>query len=178
MDDDDGVTGVVHVRDLFTASLEDPSRLVVDVARPVLAVGELLTVPALWRMLRDEERHLAIVVNEYGSVAGMVTLEDALEQVLGEVQDEFDQERDPVVVSDGRVSVRGDVLIETLNDRFDLGIDPGRVDTLGGWVWQQLGRMPEVGDEVPVDGDRVVRVDGMEGRGVGWASFELPGDEA
>jgi len=173
--DGDEITGVVHVRDLFTTSQSDASRHVAAIARPVLAVGELLTVPALWRMLRDEERHLAIVVNEYGSVAGMVTLEDALEQVLGEVHDEFDQEREPVVVEDGRVSVRGDVLIETLNHQFDLGIDPGRVDTLGGWVWQQLGRMPEVGDEVPVAGDLVVRVDGMEGRGVGWASFQLPG---
>lgn len=173
-DDGGGIDGVVHIRDLFTASLSDPSRPVAEVTRPVLAVGELLTVPALWRMLRDEQRHLAIVVNEYGSVAGMVTLEDALEQVLGEVHDEFDEGRDPVVVADGHVVVRGDVLIVTLNDEFDLGLDPGRVDTLGGWVWQELGRMPEVGDELAVDDDVVVRVDAMEGRGVRWASFELP----
>lgn len=177
-DDGDEITGVVHVRELFTASLTDPARLVAETARPVLAVGELLTVPALWRMLRDEQRHLAIVVNEYGSVAGMVTLEDALEQVLGEVHDEFDQDGDPIVVADGRVAVRGDVLIATLNDQFGLGLDPGRVDTVGGWVWQELGRMPEVGDEVPIDKTLVVKVDAMEGRGVGWASFPQPGGDA
>jgi putative hemolysin len=177
-DDGDEITGVVHVRDLFTASLADPLRPVSDVTKPVLAVGELLTVPALWRTLRDEQRHLAIVVNEYGTVAGMVTLEDALEQILGEVQDEFDQEEPPIAVEGGQVTVRGDVLIEVLNDRFGLSLDAGRVDTVGGWVWQELGRMPEVGDEITLDDGIVLRVETMEGRGVGRASFDLPGGVA
>ena len=178
IDDSDEVTGVVHIRDLFTASLTDPRRPVADVTKPVLAVGELLTVPALWRTLRDEQRHAAIVVNEYGSVAGMVTLEDALEQILGEVQDEFDQEEAPIAVDGGRVTVRGDVLIDVLNERFGLSLDPRRVDTVGGWVWQELGRLPEIGDEIRLDDEIVLRVEAMEGRGVGRASFDLPGGEA
>lgn len=174
-DGPDDVMGIVHVRDLFIAAASDPGRRVAEVARPVLAVGEMMTVPALWRRLRDERAHVAMVVNEYGSVAGMVTLEDAVEQVLGELQDEFDREEDPITVTHGRVTARGDVLLDVLNERFDLGVDPGRVDTLGGWVWQELGRTPEVGDEVPAGDDGVaVRVDAMEGRAVGWASFDLP----
>jgi putative hemolysin len=108
----------------------------------------------------------------------MVTLEDALEQILGEVQDEFDQEEPPIAVEDGRVTVRGDLLIDVLNDRFGLTLDPGRVDTVGGWVWQELGRLPEVGDEVTLDDGIVLRVEAMEGRGVGRASFDLPGGAA
>jgi putative hemolysin len=177
-DDRDEVTGIVHVRDLFSASLQDSARPVAEVTRPVLAVGELLAVPALWRRLRDEERHVAIVVNEYGSVAGMVTLEDALEQILGEVQDEFDHEEPPIAVDGRRVTVRGDVLIDVLNERFELSLDPGRVDTVGGWVWHQLGRMPEVGDAVTLDDGIVLDVEAMEGRAVDRASFELPGGEA
>lgn len=176
-DDTYEITGVVHVRDLFTASLLEGDRPVFELAEPVLAVGALLTVPALWRTLRNEQQHLAIVVNEYGSVAGMVTLEDALEQILGEVQDEFDQEEAAIAVEDDRVTVRGGVLIDVLNDRFGLSLDPGRVDTVGGWVWQELGRMPEVGDEVALDDGVALRVEAMEGRGVDRASFRLPGGE-
>lgn len=177
-DEGDEITGVVHVRDLFAASLDDPGQLVSEVTRPVLAVGELLTVPSLWRTLRDEDQHLAVVVNEYGSVAGMVTLEDALEQVLGEVQDEFDQEEPPIAVADGRVTVQGDVLIDELNERFGLGLDPGRVDTVGGWLWQELGRTPRAGDEAAMGDDVVLRVEEMEGRSVERASFDLPEDRA
>ena len=114
----------------------------------MLAVAEVLTVPQLWRTLRDDEQHCAIVVNEYGSVVGMVTLEDAIEEILGEVHDEFDLEDEPISVVDGRVSVRGDVLLEMLDDRFDLDAASDEVDTVGGLVWQHLGRLPEVGDEV------------------------------
>jgi CBS domain containing-hemolysin-like protein len=140
-----------------------------------LAVGDVLTVPNLWRMLREQKHHLAMVINEYGSVAGMVTLEDALEEILGEVYDEFDQEAEPIVVSGRRVSVRGDVLLDLVDDRFGLRLDSDEVDTVGGLLWHALGRLPEVGDEIEVaPGGTVVRVDTMDGRAVGRASFELP----
>jgi putative hemolysin len=92
-----------------------------DVTRPVVAVAEVVTVPNLWRTLRDEEQHCALVVNEYGDVAGLVTLEDAFEEIFGEVHDEFDLEDEPIITADGRVSVRGDVLLSTLQDRFGSG---------------------------------------------------------
>lgn len=175
LDAEGEVVGVVHLRDLFVEAKADADRPVAEVARPALAVGDVLTVPNLWRMLREQKHHLAIVINEYGSVAGMVTLEDALEEILGEVYDEFDQEAEPIVVSGGRVSVRGDVLLDLVDDRFGLRLDSDEVDTVGGLLWHALGRLPEVGDEIEVaPGGTVVRVDTMDGRAVGRASFELP----
>ena len=147
-----------------------------ELARPVVTVAEVLTVPKLWRALRDAEQHCAIVANEYGSVVGMITLEDAIEEIFGEVHDEFDLEEEPINVVGGRASVRGDVLLEMLSDRFDLHVVSDEVDTVGGLVWQLLGRVPEVGDEVRLEPDGiVVRVDAVDGRAVARVGFILPG---
>lgn len=175
---DDDIVGIVHLRDLFNRASAQPGALVADVARPALAVPEVLTVPALWRQLRDDQQHCAIVVDEYGSVAGMVTLEDALEEIFGEVQDEFDQEIEPISVAGRRVTVRGDVLLETLSDRFGLVVPDVEVDTVGGLIGHLLGRVPEVGDEIALmDGRVAVRVDALDGRAVELASFDRPEDE-
>jgi putative hemolysin len=177
-DDGDDIVGLVHIRDLFVRVQVDPQVPVADVARPVLAVAEVLTVPRLWASLRDAERHCAVVVNEYGSVAGMVTLEDALEEIFGEVYDEFDPDEEPIVEVGGRVSARGDVLVEVVADRFGLALDPGDVDTVSGLLWHELGRLPVVGDEVAFEAAGiVVRVDAVDDRTVGRASFELPEEQ-
>ena len=171
----DDVVGIVHLRDLYVGAKEDPARPVADLARPVLAVAEVLTVPKLWRGLQEEEQHCAIVVNEYGSVAGMVTMEDAIEEIFGEVHDEFDLEDEPITVVDDRVSVRGDVLLAVLRDRFGLPSLVDDVDTVGGLIWHELGRQPEVGDEVTLGPDEiVVRVDAVDGTAVSRASFLVP----
>jgi putative hemolysin len=174
--DDGEVMGVVHLRDLFNLAQVTPEAPVERIARPVPDVAEMLTVPNLWRQLRESEQHCALVIDEYGTVAGMVTLEDALEEIFGEVHDEFDLEQDPVTVAEGRVSVRGDVLLSTVHDRFGLQVRSDEVDTVGGLVWHRLGRMPVVGDEVVMDGGgTVIRVDAMRDRAVDRASFDLPG---
>lgn len=175
-DEDGEIDLIVHLRELFVHAGEQPARTVRDVARPVLVVPEMVTVPNLWRALRDEARHCALVVNEYGDVAGMVTLEDAIEEIFGELRDEFDEEDEPIVIVGGRVSVRGDVLLSTLRDRFALDLDVADVDTIGGWLWHHLGRTPEPGDLVRPDPDGpAVRVDAMDGRAVARASFDETG---
>ncbi|MDW3214721.1 MAG: hemolysin family protein [Ilumatobacteraceae bacterium] len=173
---DGDVVGIAHLRDIFVHAQSHPDGSVGDVTRPVVAVAEVVTVPRLWRTLSDESQHCALVVNEYGDVAGLVTLEDAIEEVFGEIQDEFDLEEDPIVVGDGRVSVRGDVLLATLHDRFDLDFGDAVVDTVGGLVWHHLGRTPLPGDTITIPGGPVIRVDTMNGRGVVRASFDEPGD--
>lgn len=173
--DTEDLIGIVHLRDLFNAAQADSTAPVSTLTRPVLAVGEMLTVPKLWRRLREESQHSALVVNEYGSVAGMVTLEDAFEEIFGELHDEFDTGDEPIQLEGRRVSVRGDVLLDVLNDRFGLRLAANEVDTVGGLLWFLLGRRPVVGDQVTVEPDGVVvRVDTLDGRFVERASFELP----
>lgn len=172
-DNPDDVTGVVNLRQLFLLAEQRPGARVGDIMHPPLIVADSMAVPDLWRKLREASRHSALVVDEYGSVAGLVTLEDALEEIFGEVQDEFDQEEEPVAVQGSRVTVRGDVLIEALNGRFDLGLPTDEVDTVSGLMWQELGRLPMVGDEVGV-GDLTLRVEAMDRRAVQRVSFSLP----
>lgn len=170
----DDVVGVVHLRDLWVAARQDGSRPVSELARPVPAVAEVLTVPGLWEELRGDDQHCALVVNEFGSVAGLVTMEDAIEEIFGEVLDEFDVEEDPITVDQRRASVRGDVLVEAIEDRFGLTLSEDDVDTIGGLVWHELGRRPREGDEVLLDDGTVVRVDRVDGTAVARASFDLP----
>ena len=173
--DDDDVAGVVHLRDLYLHARTAPATPVARVARPVVAVGEVVSVPALWRTLRDESEHCALVVNEYGDVAGLVTLEDAIEEIFGEVHDEFDVEDEPITTAQGRVSLRGDVLLSELADRFGLRIDAPGVDTIGGLVWHRLGRTPAPGDVIDITDDGPeLRVDAMDRRSVTRASFPDP----
>lgn len=173
----DGVIeGVVELRDLFVQAQRDPTVSVSTITHGVVEVAEVVTVPNLWRTLRDESQHCALVVNEYGDIAGMVTLEDAIEEIFGEVRDEFDLEEDPIVVDGDRVSVRGDVLLSILEERFGLELTIPNVDTVGGWVWHHLDRTPMIGDVVaPSPEVTPFRVDEMDGRAVTRVSFEHDG---
>jgi len=172
---EDDLVGIVHLRAVFEAAERDPKTAVGALMRPPLVVAEMMTVPMLWQALRGAQHHCAVVVNEYGSIAGLVSLEDALEEIFGELQDEFDAEEEPIVVSDGRVVVQGAVLVEQLNTRFDLELPTDAVDTVSGLFWHELGRLPMVGDEIRFEEDGpVLRVDAMEHRAVRRASFDLP----
>lgn len=160
-----------------------------------MVVSEVFEVPPLMNTFSQQGIHVAIVVNEFGSISGMVTREDAIEEVLGEFNDEFDVEPDPITITGSSVSVRGDVLLTVLNERFELALPADQVDTVSGYVWHQLGRLPEVGDTVPlvtratlagvesVDDlksarpHRALRVDSVDGTLVDRVSFTLPVDE-
>jgi len=175
---EDDVIGILHLRTLFLLAARTPGATVAEAMVAPVIVADTITVPALWSRLREAGRHSAIVVNEYGSVAGMVTLEDAIEEIFGEMQDEFDQEEEPVITQDDRVSVRGDVLITTLNDSFGLHLPTDEVDTVSGLIWQELGRLPVVGDEVQVDPDGIVlRVESMNRRAVKRVEFTRDGGD-
>lgn len=168
------IVGVVQLRALFAAA-RIGGRKVSDVMRPPLVVADVMLVPDLWEALRNARCHVAIVVNEYGSVAGMVTLEDALEEVFGELQDEFDQEEELIVEQGNVVIVRGDVLIEVLNQRFALGLDEEHADTISGLMWHELGRLPAMGDTVLLETAGItMRIDMMQRRAVQRVSFTLP----
>ncbi len=171
----DDVIGTAHLRDLHLQARSDPGAEVRSVTRPVAVIGDRSTVPTLWRTLRDEGRHSALVINEYGDFVGFVTLEDAIEEIFGEVHDEFDLEDEPITVRDGRVSVRGDVLLSQLTDRFGVRFDTEGIDTVGGLVWHLIGRTPAIGDHVSASPDvPELRVDAMLRRSVMRVSFPAP----
>jgi len=174
----DDVTGVVNIRGLYLGSEGDPSATVASITRPILEVVETLSVPALWHRLNESEQHCALVIDEYGSVAGLVTLEDALEEIFGEVRDEFDVDPDPIVEADGRVSVSGEVLLDDLNQRFRLSLPTEDVDTIGGLIWHELSRRPNVDEQVSLGDDSlVVRIDVVDGNAIERISFRQGGDE-
>jgi CBS domain containing-hemolysin-like protein len=185
-DGGEDIVGVVGLRTLFTAAAEHPASVVDDIADQGLVIGEVVEVPQLLATFSDEGIHTAIVVNEFGTVSGFVTREDAIEEIFGEFNDEFDIEPDPITITDSRISLRGDVLLSVVNDRFDLAVPTDEVDTVGGYVWHYLGRQPRVGDVVPLprrgvdhdqaeigaDTDATLRVDSVDGTLVDRASFQ------
>ncbi len=187
-DGGEDIVGVVGLRTLFTAVTEQPDSTVDDIADQGLVIGEVVEVPELLARFSDEGIHTAIVVNEFGTVSGFVTREDAIEEIFGEFNDEFDIEPDPITLTDSRISLRGDVLLSVVNDRFDLAAPTDEVDTVGGYVWHYLGRQPRVGDVVPLprrgadhdqadidaDTDATLRVDSVDGTLVDRASFQQP----
>ena len=177
--------------DLFLATERGTATTVADVAEEPMVVSEVLEVPPLMSAFAEEGIHVAIVVNEFGSVSGMVTREDAIEEVFGEFYDEFDDEPEPITISGSEVSVRGDVLLTILNERFELALPADRADTVSGYVWQHLGRLPAVGDTAPLipkeksatiergvpDSASSLRVDSVDGTLVERVSFALPAPE-
>jgi CBS domain containing-hemolysin-like protein len=167
----DHLVGALHLKDLF-AYLEQGQLLAFDlrrIVRPVLVVPDSMPVDALLVQLRREQRSLAMVVDEFGGIAGLVTPQDVLERIVGQLGDEFEAARPPVQPqSDGSLLIDGLARIEDVAQQSGLRIDPGdneEVETMGGLVMLHLGRLPTAGDEVTI-GDRVLRVEQMDGRRV------------
>lgn len=149
-DGGEDVVGLVTLREIFTAHENGTAQTVGDVASEAMVVGEVFDVPPLLNKFSTEGVHAAIVVNEFGTISGLVTREDAIEEIFGEFNDEFDVEPDPITINGPNVSVRGDVLLKILNERFNFALPEDEIDTVGGYVWHHLGRLPVVGDEIPI----------------------------
>jgi CBS domain containing-hemolysin-like protein len=169
----DDIVGFVHVKDVFRLHVERREQ-VQSVMRDVLFVPETLPVVDVWQQLNSGGQYLAIAFDEFGGTAGMITLEDLIEEIFGELQDEFDDEM-AVVARDkeGRVYLRGDLLVSDVNEYLDLDLPVEAADTLGGLVFSQLGRLPGVGDEVKF-GETVIRVEITEDFSIREVSLLLP----
>jgi len=161
----DNVVGILHVRDLFSALRERGMHevKVEELVRPAHIVPETKDLAALLAEFRRANQHMAIVVDEYGEMEGIVTLEDLLEEIVGEIEDEFDLPDESVEqVDDDTIRVDGTFPIDDFNERFRAGLPDEDYHTLAGFVFGLLGRQPEVGDDISHDGMRfdVLEVEG------------------
>lgn len=163
--DHDDVLGFVHIRDLLMADPRtDRDRTVGDVTRAVKALPGSKRVIAALSELRQEGHHLAIVVDEYGGTDGIVTLEDLIEEVIGEIRDEYDEVAVPAQqLPGGAVEVDGKLNLDEIVEVSGLELPEGPYSTLGGYLMARLGRLPQIGDEVACDGYRLQIVE-VEGR--------------
>jgi putative hemolysin len=162
----DDIVGVLHIRDLIEA-LHDRGIVAVDLAslvRPAYMVPETKDLGALLTEFRRTNQHLAIVIDEYGSMEGIVTLEDLLEEIVGEIEDEFDLPDEQVErVDDDTIRIDGTFTIDDFNEEFHCSLPDEDYHTVGGFVFGELGRTPAPGDEVDHDG-LLFRVDSLEGQ--------------
>lgn len=166
----DHVVGLLLARDLWRAAREGVEQ-VTAVMRAARFVPAGKAVEDLIREMRRERIKMAIVLDEFGGTAGLVTLEDLIEEIVGEIQDEHEVEPLPFEASvEGEVRIAGSVPIWEVNDRFDLSLSEDLYDTIGGFIFGQLGRIARLGDEVMVKG-ALFRVTAMDGRRVERVAF-------
>jgi CBS domain containing-hemolysin-like protein len=160
-DDMDDTLGYVHVKDLYRA---DRSRSVRTLLRPIGFIAETASIELALKRFQSTRTPLAIVVDEHGGTAGLVTIQDVIEELIGEVQDEFDHEAPPVEeLSEGSYSVDGSARLDYLEEALGLRVPDEGFPTLGGRVFEQLQRRPRVGDEARVGNfeARILEVEGM-----------------
>jgi len=160
------VLGFVHLRDLTLRPELDPIASLRELTREVKRLPASKRVLAALSEMRREGHHLAVVVDEYGGTAGIVTLEDLIEELVGEIHDEYDAEPEAVTpAGTGPAEVDGRLNLPDFAERTGVLLPVGPYETVGGFLMARLGKMPAVGDEVPLDGWRLI-VAALEGRRV------------
>lgn len=163
----DNVVGVIHVKDLLNliAKGVTPGGFSVRaLMQPVLMVPETISANRLLALMRQQRRHIAILVDEYGGTAGLVTLDDLVERIVGEVHGEFETGEEAIAEQpDGTYLIKGMVPIREIEERFDIEVEDEMIDTIGGLVFAELGRQAKVGDNIMFQGIRmeVAGVDGL-----------------
>ncbi len=153
----DQVIGILHARDLLRlAETSDSTITITDLLRPALFVPEGKRLDELLREFQRQRAHMAVVVDEYGGTAGLVTLEDILEEIVGEIVDEFDEgEQEIQVINENEVILDARVNLSFLKEQFDVEVEGDGFDTIGGLVYNQLGKIPSLGDRAVSDGLQV-----------------------
>jgi CBS domain containing-hemolysin-like protein len=188
-EDRDHILGILHVKDVArylvadsspptgTAPGETNNWGLRALLRPAIFVPEAITLDEMLAQFRAKHFQVAIVVDEYGGTAGIVTLEDLAEEIVGEIQDEFDEEQPPfVVLDDHTLRVRGDLLLDELTQHFDLDFEIEEAEnseTVGGLIMSLLGHVAQPDEEVVVDGIRFV-VEAIDGLAIATALVYLP----
>src|SRR5690554_3389348 len=181
-DDIDEVLGIAYLRDVARLSFEQPidaeTITVEELARPGVFVPESMKADDLLRQMQLESNHLAMVVDEYGGIAGLVTLEDLIEELVGDISDEYDHAVEEVKeLGGGRFRVAARLPVDELGELFGLSLDDDDVDTVGGLLTKQLGRLPQSGSVVMVHGLKLT-AERTEGRRKRLSTVLVERDEA
>lgn len=171
VEDKDHIIGMIHVRDLMDFDMCAPGeRDLTSIVREILVVPEGMSVAHLLQVMRRKCTHLAVVADEYGGTAGLVALEDVIEEIVGDINDEHDEVAEVEIqrLSDGSYEFDGGVLLDDVTELLNIRLEDHEEDTLGGYIFGMLGRRPETGDKVNVGdysfevlhvtGFRIVRV--------------------
>lgn len=169
----DHIVGIIHLKDLYSLVRQDPAGKIEQILQETLFFPEFVSISDLWQQMRKTGHHMAVIFDEYGGTAGIVTVEDIIEEVFGEFQDEFDREAELIRYESERVFLRGDALIPYVNDQLLLSFPDEHADTIGGLVTDRLGRSAKVGDEVHIGGIPLV-VESVEGHAVTQVRMPWP----
>jgi CBS domain containing-hemolysin-like protein len=180
--DADEVLGILYLRDVARLSHEQPLDIaaltVRELARPALFVPESKKADDTLRQMQVDSNHLAMVVDEYGGIAGLVTLEDLIEELVGDISDEYDEENPDVVeLSEGVYRVSARLPTDELGDLFGLELEDDEVDSVGGLLTKQLGRLPVPGSSVTVSG-LILVAERTEGRRKRLSTVVVERDQA
>lgn len=153
-DDKDNVIGLVHIRDLIGLREASEIQNISHVKRDILIVPEGMPISHLVQKMRAQRTHLAVVVDEFGGTAGMVTIEDLIEELVGEIYDEFEnsEQSEIIKLAEGEYLINGRVLLDDVSDLLGVVLEEETVSTIGGYVFNRLGRRPVKGDSVEFDG--------------------------
>jgi CBS domain containing-hemolysin-like protein len=170
----DNIIGMLHLKDLLCLRLQTGQQDVRDAMRPVLFVPETMPVDQVFAQLQRQRYHVAVVLDEYGGTAGLVTLEDLIEEIFGDLKDEFDVEATPPIriISENQVQVRGDMLVDELNELLGLFLPSEDVDTIGGLVLSRSGHVPKVHEQIEL-GDVILEVVEMDGKAVSAVNLSV-----
>ena len=174
----DDVEGILHVRDYIRATTKDEMPALRQLVRRVPRVPEHLPAETLLESFKRLKVHMAVVVNEHGGTAGIVTLEDLLEEVVGEVEDEFDEAPVPDIeeLAEGELRVAGNTLLDELNHRYDLNFSTEHAETIGGLIVDELGTSASEGDAVTLS-DVELRVERVEELAVSQVHMRFASDD-
>lgn len=148
-DDKDHVLGLVHMRDILRLQEQQGEKDICQIKREVLAVPESMPISHLVQKMRSQHTRMAVVVDEFGGTAGLVTIEDMLEELVGEIYDEFEFEQPPIQkLSENEYLLNGRVLMEEVSEMLDIQLEEETVTTIGGYIFSRLGRKPLKGDTI------------------------------
>jgi CBS domain containing-hemolysin-like protein len=146
----DEVIGFIHIKDLYKQKIEGNEQSIEKITRDILSVPESMSISILFKKFQKENEHMAVIIDEYGGTSGLITIEDILEEIVGEIGDEFDEDlvQEIQLLNDGNYIVDGKVLLEDIGELLDIPIETENIDTIGGWLYSKVEIPPQAGNKI------------------------------